>query len=368
MVPSHLYTVLPAGGAGTRLWPLSRSDRPKFLLDLTGTGRSLIQQTWDRLTHITAPEQIIVVTGKSHATTVAGQLPDLKPENLVAEPFSRDTAPAILLATSLAVRRNPEAIIASFPADHVIQDEVAFRNAVTTAVDAACRGYLVTIGITPSRPSTAYGYIRTGARLLESETSSALHVLKFVEKPDVETAQHYLAEGSWLWNAGMFIVRAEVLLAHTRQMQPSLYDAVSRAADSWNSEKSMEVPDDSWRSVAPISIDHALAEPLALSGQVAVVPAAFGWDDIGDWAALAALLAPKGELAPGVLGDLARVLSVESTGLVVAQSGRRVQVEGLNDVIVVDTPDVLLVISKERAQEVKRIVDDLRERNQLNLL
>jgi mannose-1-phosphate guanylyltransferase len=365
----RFYAVLPAGGPGTRLWPLSRTDRPKFLLDVMGTGRSLIQQTWDRLSQLTGGERMLVVTGASHAAAVAEQLPALAPDNLLREPYSRDTAPAISLAAATIVRRDPDAIIGSFPADHLIQDLNELQRSVRDAVAAAEAGYIVTIGITPTGPSSAYGYVQAGGPVVFDESRRVLKAVQFVEKPDAATATSYLAQGNWLWNAGIFVTRADVLLAALKDKQPELHAVISRITDASDSEPSADaVTPAIWQGLGAISIDHALAEPLAPSGRIAVVPAALGWDDIGDWASVAELLAPEGNVGLAVLGDVARVLSADSTGLVVANSGRTIEVRDVDDVIVVDTPDVLLVISRERAQDVKLLVEDLRRRGRLDLL
>ncbi len=361
-----LYAVIPAGGAGTRLWPLSRGGHPKFLLDLTGSGRSLLQQTWDRLLLLTRRQQVLVVTGVSHAGTVAVQLPGLPPENLLAEPSPRDSAAAICLAAAIVHQRDGDAVVGSFAADHVIRNAGEFHEAVRQAVVTAHQGYVVTIGITPDHPATAFGYIRTGESLQFPDAPLARAVERFVEKPDAETAASYLATGRYRWNAGMFVARADVLLGQLNAHRPALYDGLLEIAKAWDGPDRAEVLDRVWPELEKVAIDYAVAEPAADAGVVAVVPADLGWDDVGDFAALASLLPGEGSVR--VLGDGGDVLAMSSAGVVVPAAGRLVCVLGLDDIVVVDTPDAVLVTTRARAQDVKGIVDHLRRVGRGDLL
>ncbi|WP_460931974.1 mannose-1-phosphate guanylyltransferase [Phycicoccus ginsengisoli] len=359
MSTDHFWAVIPAGGAGTRLWPLSRAGSPKFLHDLTGSGRTLLQATWDRLVPLTG-DRVLVVTGTAHAEAVAGQLPDLPADQLLAEPSPRDSMAAIGWAAALLEARDPEAVLGSFAADHVIRDEDAFRDCVSAAVGAAADGHVVTIGIEPTHPATGFGYIELGDRLGDGPAHA---VVQFVEKPDRERAQAYLATGRFRWNAGMFVVKARVLLDLLAQWHPDLAAGLrALAADPSRLEES-------WPGLEKIAIDHAVAEPAAAAGRVAVVPGGFGWDDVGDFASLAALL-PDDAGMPGVqvLGAADRVRVADATGVVVPGTGRVVALVGLEDVVVVDTPDALLVVAKDRAQEVKAVVDALRSEGRTDLL
>jgi len=354
----HFWAVIPAGGAGTRLWPLSRERSPKFLHDLTGSGRSLLQSTWDRLTPLTG-SRVLVVTGAAHVDAVRDQLPDLPADQLLAEPSPRDSMAAIGWAAAVLEARDPEAVLGSFAADHVIGDEDAFRECVSSAVAAAADGHLVTIGIEPTHPATGFGYIELGDRLGEGPARA---VTQFVEKPDRERARTYLATGRFRWNAGMFVVQAKVLLDLLAQWHPDLAAGLrALAADPRRL-------DEVWPGLEKIAIDHAVAEPAAADGRVAVVPGGFGWDDVGDFASLGALLEDAVGM-PGVqvLGDAAQVRLVDSTGVVVPASGRLVALVGVEDVVVVDTPDALLVMSRERAQDVKGVVEQLRGQRRTDL-
>jgi mannose-1-phosphate guanylyltransferase len=361
----HFWAVIPAGGAGTRLWPLSRAASPKFLHDLTGTGRSLLQSTWDRLVPLTG-SRVLVVTGVAHRAAVSAQLPELPADQLLAEPAPRDSMAAIGWAAAVLEARDPSAVLGSFAADHVIADEDAFRACVTTAVAAAEQGYVVTIGIGPTHPSTGFGYIELGEPWAQGAvaTPGAVHTVpQFVEKPDRARAEEYLATGRFRWNAGMFVVRATVLLDLLAQWHPEL--AAGLRALAADPSRLAEV----WPGLEKIAIDHAVAEPAAAEGRVAVVPGGFGWEDGGDVSSLGALL-PDAAGVPGVrvLGDAAAVRVVDAGGVVVPGGGRVVAVVGLDDVVVVDTPDALLVMSRERAQDVKAVVDALRAEGRTDLL
>ncbi len=365
MSEQGFYAVVPAGGAGTRLWPLSRAGHPKFLHDLTGTGSTLLQSTWARLAPLA--EAVLVVTGTSHAAAVARQLPGLAEADLLVEPSPRDSTAAIGLAAALVARRDPEAVIGSFAADHVIGDQAVFAAAVAEAVAVARTGRLVTVGITPSFAATGFGYVRAGGALDVPDAPSALQVTAFVEKPDAATAARYLAGGEHLWNAGMFVVRASALLDLLGEHQPELAAGLAAIADAWDGPAREQVLGEVWATLPKIAIDYAVAEPAAAAGRVAVVPGRFGWDDIGDFDALATLL-PADESGVQVLGDASQVVCSGARALVVPASGRLVAVLGLADVVVVDTPDAVLVTSRARAQEVKSVVDALRAAGRTDLL
>lgn len=343
------WAVIPAGGAGTRLWPLSRAGHPKFLHDLTGSGRSLLQETLDRVGPL-AGDRVVVVTGAAHAEAVRAQLPELADDGLLAEPSPRDSMAAIGLAAAVVEARDPEAVVGSFAADHVIPDAEAFRSCVAEAVEVARDGQVVTIGIEPTHPSTGFGYIQMGRPLPGAPT--ARRVRQFVEKPDARRATAYLSTGEFRWNAGMFVVRAATLLDQLHRWHPQLADGLRAIA----ADRSRL--DEVWPTLERIAIDHAVAEPAADAGVVAVVPGTFAWDDIGDFASLSGLLPDPGE-GPRVLGDASLVHAVDSTGLVSPRGGRPVAVVGLDDVVVIDSGDAVLVTTLERAQDVKKVVEHL---------
>ncbi|MGE9808318.1 MULTISPECIES: mannose-1-phosphate guanylyltransferase [unclassified Janibacter] len=352
------WAVVPAGGAGTRLWPVSRRDAPKFLHDLTGVGRTLIQGTVDRLTPLVG-ERVLVVTGVAHQAAVREQLPELPHDGVIAEPSPRDSMAAIGLAAAMLEVRDPEAILGSFAADHLVDDDDAFREAVVAAIDVAREGYLVTIGIEPTHPATGFGYIQLGP-LLDGGVR-AHRVRQFVEKPDAERAARYLATGEFRWNAGMFVVRARDLLDLLGRWHPALAEGLRAiAADP-------DRLDELWPGLEKIAIDHAVAEPAADIGRVAVVPATFGWDDVGDFSTLAGML-PTSADGIALLGDGDAVTAIDTTGLISARAGRAIAVVGLEDVIVIDTPDALLVTTRSRAQDVKKVVDHLKDIGRTDLV
>lgn len=342
--------VIPAGGSGTRLWPLSRQSSPKFLHDLTGSGRSLLQSTADRLRPL-AGDRVMVVTGAKHAQAVREQLPELAGANLLVEPSPRDSMPAIGLAAAVLERRDPDAVLGSFAADHVIGELTVFQECVRQAVAAARAGSLVTLGLSPTHPATGFGYIKVGASRPVPGAPAARHVDAFVEKPDAERARTYVTSGDYLWNAGMFVVRAGTLLELLAENHPQMVATLRQIAADRGQTAAL------WGSLTKVAIDHAVAEPAAAAGRVTVIPAVFPWDDVGDFASLASLLQESVE-HPGmrVLGDATDVVTEDSSGVVAAHSGRAVVTLGVKDVVVVDTPDALLVTTRERCQDVRSVV------------
>ncbi|GAA1966245.1 mannose-1-phosphate guanylyltransferase [Terrabacter lapilli] len=347
-----LWAVIPAGGSGTRLWPISRRHSPKFLHDLTGSGQSLLRATWDRLQPL-VEDRILVVTGVAHEEAVRRQLPMLGYDAVVGEPSPRDSMPAIGLAAAILERRDPEAVLGSFAADHVITEPENFRRAVAEAVVLARRGELATIGIEPTEPATGFGYIRLGERLDVVGAPSAHRVDEFVEKPDRETATRYLESGEYRWNAGMFVVGATTLLELLAQNHPEMVDHLRTIAGDPLRMR------DLWPSLQKIAIDHAVAEPAAAAGRVAVVPASLGWDDVGDFASVTRLVGESADL-PGItaIGPIDDIISIDSTATVAA-AGRLVALIGVDDLVVIDTQDALLITRPDRAQDVKRVVETL---------
>jgi mannose-1-phosphate guanylyltransferase len=356
-----LWAVIPAGGAGTRLWPLSRSSSPKFLHDLTGAGSSLLQATWQRLEPLCG-ERIMVVTGVLHEKAVQVQLPGLDQQNLIAEPSPRGSMAAIGLAAAILELRDPDAVIGSFAADHVIGEPEVFAACVREAVEVARAGYVVTIGIEATFPATGFGYIRVGDSLAIEGAPHGRQVRSFVEKPDEATARGFLGTGEYHWNAGMFVVGATVLLDTLAGFHPELAAGLRDIAVE--PARLAEL----WPGLTAIAIDNAVAEPAAALGRVAVVPGRFTWDDVGDFASLGTLL-PDVTAVPGlkVLGDVGLVLAKDATGVVIPGSGRTVAVLGLDDIVVIDTPDALLVTTRARAQDVKALVDHFKATGRAHL-
>ena len=355
------YAVIPAGGIGSRLWPLSRADAPKFLHDLTGSGHSLLRDTWDRLVPLAGEERIAVVTGRAHRAAVEGQLPGIPDANVILESEPRDSAAAIGLAAAILHRRDPDVIIGSFSADHVILGTQVFEWAVQQAVQVARQGYIVTIGIPPTEPSVGFGYIKRAEELVVEGAPEATLVERFVEKPDLETAKEYVADRDYLWNAGMFIAKASVLLDELAANEPELHAGLLELAEAWDDrDRRGPAVDRIWPTLKKVAIDYAVAEPAAERGHLAVIPGHFDWDDVGDFASLAKLIAHgrKNDLA--VLGPKARVLSDAASGILVSQTSRVISLVGVRDIVVVDTEDALLVTTVEHAQRVKGVVESLK--------
>ena len=368
---SDLHVIIPAGGAGTRLWPLSRRRRPKFLLDLAGTGRTLLQGTVDRLEE--SASSVTIVTGQAHRDGVLAQLPEFASSDnrtLLIEPSGRDSMAAIGLAAYVVRERfGDDAIVGSFAADHLIARPELLRAAVETAIGAARDGYVVTIGLTPTEASTAYGYIAPGPALGGDQAGGstahrgARRVAEFVEKPDAQTAARYVSQG-YLWNAGMFIMSAGVLASHLARLMPDLHARLETIARAWGTDSFERTLEENWPHLTKIAIDHAIAEPVAADGGVAVVPAdaQIGWTDLGDFEALTGIAA-----AAGGLGEAIRVDS-DGSAVYGAEDGPLVALVGVPDVAVALTADAVLVTRLDRAQSVKAVVDTLAERGRSDLL
>jgi mannose-1-phosphate guanylyltransferase len=350
----NLWAVVPAGGSGTRLWPLSRAARPKFLLPLLG-DRSLLQQTIDRLAPSVPPERTLVVCGPAHAAPVARQLPALPEGNVLVEPSPRGSGPAIALATALIARHDPAAVVGCFAADHEVSDLPRFDTALRTAVAAAREGWLVTIGLSPTRPETGYGYIERSDEIVAgTPEGSAYRATRFVEKPDAATAAEYVASGRFLWNASMFVWQAQALLDEVARLQPALHAGVSRIAQVWGTPEQERVAADVWSGLAESTIDEGVLEQAT---RIAVVPAEFGWSDVGDWNNLGELI-ERDDFGNSVRGDV--VQSQTRNSVVWSETGRLVALVGLENIAVVDTEDALLVVNRGDAQEVRTIVEQLK--------
>lgn len=361
------YAIIPAGGAGTRLWPISRRNFPKFLTDLTNSGQSMLQETVQRLAP-QAAERIVIVTGAAHLPMVRQQLPQIAAENLLAEPSGRDSMAAIGLAAAILQRRHGEVIIGSFAADHHIEDTLAFQGALDSAIAAAAAGYVATIGITPDFPATGFGYIHAQKQLSIPAAQAdfpVFAVAEFLEKPEKEIATNYFLSGEYKWNAGMFIARTSVLLAALQRFQPELAAGLNDLAAAWDTPNRAAAIADIWEKLPKIAIDHAIAEPLAKEGGVVTVPVEMGWSDVGDYKSLAEVLAKKAPAAaPGVPLQLPRnakalVQTLAAPDALIYSAEKPVVVLGIEKAVVVECADVLFVTTQEQAQRVKEVVDNL---------
>ena len=339
------HVVLLAGGSGTRFWPLSRGSRPKQLLALVGR-RPLLVDTWRRARKLAPRERIWVVTPKKLARPIRKMLPELGRRRLIVEPSPRDTAPAVALACATVGRSDPEAIVGIFPTDHVIADERAFVKSVRLTAREAARGRLVCLGVRPDRPATGFGYLACASAPVKGR---AVRVARFVEKPDLSRAKRFLRSGRYLWNAGMFVWRAERFLDEARRTAPGIIRAVEGHLDGKKT---------AWGRAQRLSVDYAVMEHAR---DVSVVPLEAGWDDVGSWDAAARLR--EQSAAAG-----RESLLVNSPDSVVFGGERLVALVDLPGVIVVDTPDALLVVSRANSERVKRVVEELHRRRRADLL
>jgi mannose-1-phosphate guanylyltransferase len=346
MSKSSVYALILAGGGGTRLWPASRRSRPKQLLTLAGS-ESLLAATFRRTSNVLGPEHTLVVTAADQADAIRRELPDLPPDNLVAEPAARNTGPAVGLGAVMVARRaGKDARLAVLPSDAFIADEASYGAVLRTAFEHAGEN-IVTVGVKPTRPETGYGYLQRGALVRDG----VYHVARFVEKPDAPTAAHYLSSGDYLWNAGMFFLTAERLMAEAKTHLPTLaaiLDEIYAAKDP------SQVAERRYPDAPKISIDYGIMEKA--SG-IRLVAGDFGWNDVGSWSALSDIRGKDG--AGNVIsGDV--VLSGVTGSVLVSEPGApMLGVVGVDDVIVVATRDAVLVVRKDRAQEVRAIVDAL---------
>jgi mannose-1-phosphate guanylyltransferase len=343
-----------AGGSGTRFWPRSRSRVPKQLLPILG-GRSLLQETTVRLTPPIPRRCVLVVTGRAQAAAVRRQLPRLPAGAVLVEPEGRNTAAAIALAALHIARRDPSALMAVLPADHAISPVATFRADLTLALDVAERtGGLVTLGLPPRYPETGYGYIRPGEPIRGQPRGGrgrVATVAAFIEKPDRARAEALLEEGGVLWNAGIFAWRVETILAELRSHLPEVLEPLAAAVG--RGPRALAA---AYRVVPAVSIDTGVLERAT---RVAVVRARFEWSDVGSWSALEPFWSVGGNGPNAVSGQ---ALAIDSRGCVVDSPTRLVALLGVDDLVVVDTRDALLVCRKDRAQDVRLVVEELRRR------
>lgn len=354
MSRSNTYCVIMAGGIGSRFWPMSRTSQPKQFLDFLGLGRSLIQQTFDRFTAICPAENIYVVTNAQYAGQVKQQLPELKDEQILLEPDRRNTAPCIAYANHVIAKRDPQAVIITAPSDHLVKDEKEFQARLGIALEqAAAEDCLVTLGITPDRPDTGYGYIQFSDQG-PTERPDVKRVKNFTEKPDHDTAQRFLDSGDYLWNSGIFIWSLTSIRSAFDQYLPKMEALFSKGGDQFGTPDQQAFINGIYSECQNISIDYGILEK---ADNVFVVAGDFGWSDLGTWGSLYTQLAKDTE---GNTGTKATVRVYDGKdNMVHVQDDRLVVLQGLEDYIVVSTPDALLVCRKHDEQKIKAIVQDL---------
>ena len=361
----RLYPVVMAGGSGTRFWPLSRKNRPKQFLALDG-DQSLLAATVDRLPPLARVDRTYVVCGPNHAATARRILPRLPKDNLIVEPCPRNTAPCVGLAALHVARRDPKGVMAMLPSDHHVARPEAFREALAAGMQLASQGAVVTVGIKPDRPETGYGYLKVGTRLHAiGKGKKAFHparVERFVEKPDLVTASRYLAEGGYLWNSGIFLFRADVILEEIRRAMPVLGEQLEVIGASLGGVGYARTLKRVFPAAPSISIDYGVMEK---SQRIAVVPAEFGWSDVGSFAALAEVH-EMDDLGNVKQGDA--VVIDGHRNVVIGHGSRPLTVVGVDDVVAVDAGDAILVVKKDRAQDVRKAVEEMRRRGREDLL
>lgn len=343
-----IFPVIMAGGSGTRFWPLSRKARPKQFLPLTG-AKTMIAETFDRVQGLAPMSDSFVVCGALHAAPAAKLLKGLPKANVLVEPEARNTAPAIALACAHVAHRNPEGVLVVMPSDQHVADPRAFRLALRAAIDVAQTGEIVTLGIKPTRPETGYGYIQVGAPM----QAPASKVARFVEKPDVETAQRYLASGDYLWNAGIFVFRADVMLAAFALLMPDLSNALDGVRAAIGTRQYAAALKKFFPKMPATSIDYGVAEKAT---NIAVVRADCGWSDVGSFSALPELrpLDSQGNVVEG------NAFVIDSSRCVVIAAKRPLAVVGMKDVVVIDSGDAVLVLPRDKAQDVRKVVEALK--------
>jgi mannose-1-phosphate guanylyltransferase/mannose-6-phosphate isomerase len=348
-----MYGVVLAGGSGTRFWPYSREMYPKQLLKIFG-DQTLIQATLSRIAPIISSDGVYIVTNPQQGEQIQFQLPPAtKGPFFITEPMGRNTAAAIGLAAVVLSKRDPEGVMAVLSADHFIQDREAFLEALLLGNSLAKKGYLVTVGAKPTRPETAYGYVQKGEPLPDGHGGS--RVARFVEKPDMQTAETYIKSDDFFWNAGFFIWKASSILEEIFKFMPELASGLTKIKEVLGTEREEEVLKEVYPALPSISIDYGVLEK---SDRLAVIPAEMGWEDVGSWSALDEVL-PKDEQGNIFTGN---VVNIGCSNSIVYANNRVVAAVGLKNMVVADTEDATLVCSKENAQDVKKVVEALKKR------
>jgi mannose-1-phosphate guanylyltransferase len=352
----HYYAVIMAGGGGTRLWPLSRQSRPKQMLSLFDE-RSLFQTAVNRLGGLFPAERILVVTVQDQAAALQEQVPAIPAENYLIEPMPRGTASVVGLAAVALLQRDPQAVMSVLTSDHYMKDEERFRQVLRVAYQAAQDGYLVTLGVEPTFAATGYGYIQQGEKIGDYHEMEAFRVLRFEEKPDGKTAARFLQSGDHVWNSGMFIWRVERIMAEFDRQMPELAAGLQSIAGAWQTPEEESVIRAIWSQLKAETIDYGIMENAQ---NVAVVPAAgIGWSDVGSWDSLFDLL-DGDENGNIIIGAKHLGLDTQDTLAYVEGPKRFIVTIGVQDLVVVDTGDVLLICSKDQAQRVRQVVNLLK--------
>lgn len=350
---NHTYVAIMAGGVGSRFWPGSRESRPKQFLDMLGVGKSLLRLTFERFLPICPASNIFIVTNAAYRELILEQIPEITDNQILCEPSRNNTAPCVAWTAFKLAALDPEANFVIAPSDHIVLKEPAFLEKIQTALQFAnTHDALVTLGIQPSRPDTGYGYIQ-----MEQEAAPGIFKVKrFAEKPDLATAQQFVASGDYLWNAGIFIWRAQSILQAYQQLSPDIYAILEQGCAVYNTPEEQAFINTAYPTTPNISVDFAIMEKAE---NVYTIPAEFGWSDLGTWASLHAEC-PKDEFGNALQGTVI-ALDTHNT-LVRIPKGKLAVVKDLEDYIIVDTPDALLIYPKSKEQEVKQVTALVKEK------
>ncbi len=363
----HLYVVILAGGSGTRLWPLSRDNTPKQFLKMGGE-RTLMQGAVDRILPLVDAERLIIVTNIAYAEEVRRQLPQVPVENIISEPVKRDTAPAMALGSLIAQYRDPEAVVINIASDHVLVNVDKYREVIATSAQLASgQEYLVTVGITPNSPNVNFGYIQAAGEIERLNNLPVLRVDSFKEKPDLATAESFLRQGNYFWNANMYTWHVETIFdAFTRHM-PAMMSALERIKAVIGKPEFAAVLEEEYRTMEKISIDYAISEKAQ---NLVLLEGDFGWDDVGLWSTVYNLgeKNPDGTVVVREGADESSVVGVDAQNNLVGTNNRLVALLGVKDLVVIDSDDVVLVLPRERAADVKKVVELLKEKGLENYL
>jgi mannose-1-phosphate guanylyltransferase len=351
----HFNAVILAGGSGTRLWPLSTPAFPKQFLPLP-SGHSMIQETFERVAPLVTPEQAWVVTGQNMATLVEEHLPTISHNHILREPCGRGSAPAIAWAATAIAHKDPDAIMATFSADAVITNVEALRQTLQLAYDLAEKGKLVTIGIQPTAPETGYGYIRYGETVSHGYGYKACQAERFVEKPDRETAESYLRDGHYVWNAGIFIWSVKAILAEFQQHLPEIAEKIQKLVNKTNTDEDQSMLNDMWPTLQSITIDYGILEKTK---NLVVIPAPLGWNDVGNWEQYGALF-PADDQGIHAIGDHSDLGS--QNVIIYNNTPRRVYTIGMEDVVVVEMADMTIICHKSHVQRMKELAEKHQKR------
>lgn len=352
---TKVTAVLMAGGKGERFWPKSRTNLPKQFLNISGQ-KSMIQQSISRLERFISIEDIFVVTNQLYAELIHAQIPNIPFENIIIEPVGRNTAPCIGVAALMIEQRYDDSVMVVLPSDHIIENEDGFVQIMKAAIQVASDGdNLVTLGISPTYPETGYGYIERGEEGLELNGLDVYKVNRFVEKPDLTTAQQYLDSGNFYWNSGIFVWRTNVIRSYIKELIPEMHDLLETMKVAFRSQDVGEVIQSEFPKMPDQSIDYGIMEKVK---QIYVIPCKFGWDDVGSWTALERISDLDGD---GNVIKGGNILNIDTKRCIIEGNGKLIATLGVEDLIIVDTEDVTLICSKDKAQEVKTLIKELRK-------